>query len=137
MDTVSKKKRSEIMSRIRNKNTVPELMVRKYIYARGHRYRLHVKKLPGCPDIVVSKHKLAIQVRGCFWHGHRCRLGNSPKSNRFYWSKKIKLNRKRDEKNDRKLKYLGYKLLVIRECGLKGRKYKEKVKQFFFKYCGN
>ena len=121
------------MSRIRSKNTKPELMVRKYILSRGHRYRLHVKKLPGCPDIVIPKNMLAIQVRGCFWHGHRCKLSSIPKSNRSYWLKKIKLNKKRDEKNDRKLKYLDYKLLVIRECDLKKNKYKKKLNSFCFR----
>ena len=128
MDTVSKKKRSEIMSKIRSKNTKPELRVREYLHSMGFRYSLHNKTLPGTPDIFLKKHKFVIQVRGCFWHGHRCKLGNSPKSNRSYWLKKIKLNKKRDEKNDRKLKYLGYRLLVIRECDLKKDKYKEKAK---------
>ena len=132
MDVFTKKKRSEIMSRIRSKNTKPELIVRKYLFSKGYRYRLHVKKLPGCPDIVMSKHKLAIQVRGCFWHGHHCKLGSAPKSNRSYWSNKIKLNRKRDKKNDRKLKYLKYKLFVIRECDLKKDKYKKKLNSFYF-----
>ena len=127
MDTVSKKKRSEIMSRIRSKNTLPELRVRKFLFSKGFRFRLHDKSLPGIPDVVLKKYNLAIQVRGCFWHGHSCRLSSSPKSNRSYWSKKIKLNRNRDKKNDRKLKYLGYKLLVIRECDFKRDKYKKKI----------
>ena len=127
MDTVSKKKRSEIMARIRSKNTLPELRVRKFLFSKGFRFRLHDKSLPGIPDVVLKKYNLAIQVRGCFWHGHSCRLSSSPKSNRSYWSKKIKLNRNRDKKNDRKLKYLGYKLLVIRECDFKRDKYKKKI----------
>ena len=74
MDIVSKKKRSEIMSRIRSKNTKPELIVRKYLFSKGYRYRLHDNKLPGKPDIVLKKYKTAIQVRGCFWHGHRLKV---------------------------------------------------------------
>ena len=127
MDIVSKKKRSEIMSKIRSKNTKPEIIVRKFLFSKGMRYRLHAGKLPGKPDIVLKKYKTAVQVRGCFWHGHRCKLGSSPKSNRNYWLKKIMMNKKRDEKNDRKLKYLGYRLLIIRECGLKKNKYKKKL----------
>ena len=122
MDTVSKKKRSEIMSRIRSKNTKPELMVRKYILSRGHRYRLHVKKLPGCPDIVIPKNMLAIQVRGCFWHGHKCKLAHYPKTNRKYWKNKINSNRKRDRKNDRTIRKMGYKLIVLHECKIRNRK---------------
>ena len=107
MDTVSKKKRSEIMSKIRGKNTKPEIIVRKYLFSKGHRYRLHDKKLPGKPDIVMKKKKIAIQVRGCFWHGHSCKLANYPKTNRKYWKDKIDNNRKRDRKNDRLIKKNG------------------------------
>ena len=87
MDIVSKKKRSEIMSKIRSKNTKPEMTVRKYLSSKGYRYRLHDKKLPGKPDIVLKKKKIAIQVRGCFWHGHNCKLAHYPKTNRKYWKK--------------------------------------------------
>ena len=116
MDTFTKKKRSEIMSRIRSKNTKPELMVRKYLFSKGYRYRLHDKKLPGKPDIVLKKHKTAIQVRGCFWHGHNCKLSSYPKTNRKYWKNKINSNKKRDRKNDKLIKKLGYKLIVVNEC---------------------
>ena len=119
MDIVSKKKRSEMMSRIRGKNTKPELEVRKYLYSRGFRYRIHVSTLPGCPDIVLKKYKLVMQVRGCFWHGHRCKLGSRPKSNRSFWNNKIKDNKSRDSKNDKKIRRMGYKLLVIRECHIR------------------
>ena len=116
MDTVSKKKRSEMMSGIRGKNTKPELEVRKHLYSKGFRYRIHVSTLPGCPDIVLKKYKLVIQVRGCFWHGHHCKLGSRPKSNRSFWNNKIKHNKLRDSRNDRKIRRMGYKLLVLREC---------------------
>ena len=119
MDVVSKKKRSEMMSGIRGKNTKPELEVRKYLYSRGFRYRIHVSSLPGCPDIVLKKYKLVIQVRGCFWHGHRCKLGSRPKSNRSFWNNKIKDNKSRDSRNDKKIRRMGYKLLVIRECHIR------------------
>jgi|TARA_B100001964_G_C14231386_1_gene600199 DNA mismatch endonuclease (patch repair protein) len=130
MDTVSKKKRSEIMSKIRSKDTLPELTVRKYIFSKGLRYRLHDRKLPGTPDIVSKKNKLAIQVRGCFWHGHKCAIGHYPKSNRNFWYKKIKKNISRDSKNDRKLKTLGYKLVIIKECEILKKKFKLKIDKF-------
>ena len=119
MDTVSKKKRSEIMSRIRGKNTKPELIVRKYLFSKGYRYRLHDNKLPGKPDIVLKKLKTAIQVRGCFWHSHGCKFSSMPKTNKKFWIKKIADNKKRDRKNDQKLRRHGYKLIIIRECRLK------------------
>ena len=122
MDTVSKKKRSEIMSRIRSKNTGPEMVVRKYLSSKGYKYRLHDKNLPGKPDIVLKKKKIAIQVRGCFWHGHNCKLANYPKTNRKYWKDKINNNRKRDRKNDRLIKKMGYQLIVINECKIRNKK---------------
>ena len=122
MDTVSKKKRSEIMSRIRSKNTKPEMLVMKYLSSKGYKYRLHDKKLPGKPDIVMKGKKIAIQVRGCFWHGHSCKLANYPKTNRKYWKNKINSNRKRDRKNDRLIKKMGYRLIVINECKIRNKK---------------
>ena len=130
MDIVSKKKRSEIMSKIRAKNTKPELLVRKYLYSKGYRYRLHDKRLPGCPDIVLSKYKLAIQVRGCFWHGHYCKLGSRPKSNRPFWNNKINGNKLRDSGNDKKIRQMGYKLLVIRECHINKNTYKFRLNNY-------
>ena len=122
MDTVSKKKRSEIMSRIRSKNTKPEMLVRKYLFSKGYKYSLHDKKLPGKPDIVIKKKKIAIQVRGCFWHGHSCKFSSYPKTNRKYWKNKINNNRKRDRKNDKLIKKMGYKLIVINECKIRSKK---------------
>ena len=133
MDVVSKKKRSEMMSGIRGKNTKPELEVRKYLYSRGFRYRIHVSSLPGCPDVVIKKKSIAIQVRGCFWHGHRCHLASCPKTNRSFWKKKISDNRKRDRKNDRKIGRLGYRLLIIRECKIRKNNFKDKIKNFLGK----
>ena len=133
MDVVSKKKRSEMMSRIRGKNTKPELEVRKYLYSKGFRYRIHVSSLPGCPDVVIKKKSIAIQVRGCFWHGHRCHLASYPKTNRSFWKKKISDNRKRDKKNDRKIGSLGYRLLIIRECKIRKNNFKDKINNFLGK----
>ena len=122
MDIFSKKKRSEIMSRIKGKNTKPEMIVRKFLFSKGYRYTLHDKKLPGKPDVVLKKHKTAIQVRGCFWHGHNCKLSNYPKTNRKYWKNKINNNKKRDRKNDKLIKKMGYKLIVINECKIRSKK---------------
>tara|TARA_B100001964_G_C14054111_1_gene518384 strand:- start:189 stop:569 length:381 start_codon:yes stop_codon:yes gene_type:complete len=124
MDIVSKEKRSEMMSSIRSKNTRPEMKVRKYLFSKGYRFRLHVRELPGKPDIVLPKYKTAIQVRGCFWHGHGCRLSSFPKTNRKFWKNKILDNKKRDAKNDRKLRKMGYRLLIVNECNM------EKIKKW-------
>jgi len=122
-----------MMSNIRAKNTKPELVVRKYLSSKGFRYRIHDKKLPGIPDIVIKKKSIAIQVRGCFWHGHRCHLTSYPKTNRSFWKKKISDNRKRDKKNDRKIGRLGYRLLIIRECKIRKNNFKDKINNFLGK----
>lgn len=117
-DKISTKQRSSIMSKIKSKDTKPEITVRKHLHALGYRFRLHDKKLPGKPDIVLKKYKSAIQVRGCFWHQHGCKYSNVPKSNKTYWIPKLKQNKKRDRLNDKKLKKLGWKIIVIWECKL-------------------
>ena len=127
MDTVSKKKRSEIMSKIRSKNTKPEIKVRKYLFSKGYRYKLHDKSLPGKPDIVLRKKRIAVEVRGCFWHGHHCKMGGNPKSNKKFWREKIERNKMRDINNDKKIKKLKYRLIVIRECELKKGSFKKKL----------
>ena len=102
-----------------SKNTGPELVVRKLLYRLGYRYRLHKKGLPGTPDIVFNGRKKAIFVHGCFWHGHGCKYGRMPKSKVEYWSKKIDMNRERDEMNVQKLKSLGWGVLTVWQCELK------------------
>ena len=116
VDKISPEQRSRLMSRIRSKDTQSEILVRKHLYSLGYRFRLHDKRLPGKPDIVMKKHKTAIQVRGCFWHQHGCKYSNFPKSNKSYWLSKLKKNKKRDKINDRKIKKLGWKLIVMWEC---------------------
>ena len=91
--------RSWNMSRIRSKDTKPEILVRKAIHAKGYRFRLHEKKLPGKPDLVLAKHRLVIFVNGCFWHGHDCHLFKWPKSRVDFWKEKISGNKNRDLKN--------------------------------------
>jgi DNA mismatch endonuclease (patch repair protein) len=112
--------RSAMMSRIRSKNTKPELLVRKALHSLGFRFRVHVRNLPGCPDVVLSKYQTIIQIKGCFWHGHTCRDGRLPKSNRAYWVPKLLKNRKRDLSNDRKLRRLGWSVRNLWECQLCG-----------------
>ena len=110
------------MSRIRGKNTKPEIMVRKGLHARGFLFRLHNKKLPGSLDIVLPKYGVAIMVNGCFWHGHKnCGYATKPKSNMGFWDAKIARNRHRDEVTEAHLLALGWHVVTIWECELKGK----------------
>ena len=119
-DTLSKEKRSDIMSHVTGKETKPEIIVRKYLFARGLRYRKNVKRLPGTPDIVLPKYKTAVFVNGCFWHGHKgCKYSHLPSTNFEYWEKKIADNIERDERKKRELEGLGYRVLIIWQCQLK------------------
>jgi DNA mismatch endonuclease (patch repair protein) len=108
------------MSGIRGKNTRPELAVRRCLFARGFRYRLHVAGLPGRPDMVFAKYHAVVFVHGCFWHGHHCRLFRMPASNRPFWAEKIRNNRTRDLNVLRKLANLGWRILIIWECSFRG-----------------
>ena len=119
-DTLSQTQRSYNMSRIRGKNTKPEILVRKGLHARGFRFRLHNKKLPGSPDIVLPKYGVAIMVNGCFWHGHkRCRYATKPKTNVRFWETKIARNRHRDEVTNAHLEALGWHVITVWECELR------------------
>lgn len=120
MDTLSKERRSWNMSRIKSADTKPELLVRSFLYGHGFRFRLHVKNLPGKPDIVLRKYKTIIEVRGCYWHHHEgCKFAYIPKSNQEYWDIKFKKNVERDMKNDGLLRKAGWKIIVIWECEVK------------------
>ena len=120
MDIVTRSQRSFIMSRIRSKDTKPEIVVRKKLFESGLRYRIHVRGLPGTPDIAIKKYKVVVDVRGCFWHGHgKCRFSSSPKSNKSYWLEKIDRNRKRDRANLKELRKMGYQVFVVWECKTK------------------
>ena len=107
------------MSHIRSKNTKPEEIVRKYLFSKGLRYRKNVRKLPGCPDIVLKKYKAVIFVNGCFWHKHDCGRFVWPSSNAEYWSKKINRNVERDAQNIALLTEQGWRVLIIWACQLK------------------
>ncbi len=120
-DLVSPNKRSEIMSGIKSKDTKPELIVRKGLFKRGFRYRLHYKGLPGKPDLVFLKYKAIIFVNGCFWHGHDCKNFKWPKSNSGFWKKKITDTQKRDIKNLKMLTDQGWRVTTIWECALRGK----------------
>src|ERR1700683_5405764 len=117
MDTLTPQQRSALMSRIRGKDTKPELAVRRALHALGLRFRLHRRDLPGCPDIVLPKHRTIVFVQGCFWHGHEgCRRSALPKSNRRFWARKIARNRARDDAALRALKADGWRVRYIWEC---------------------
>ena len=131
MDIWDKKKRSAVMAKIKRKDTKPELLVRRYLYSRGYRYRKNVKGLPGTPDIVLKKYGIAIFIHGCFWHGHQID-GHIPHSNSDFWQKKIKRNQIRDEKNKIELKKMGWKVMTIWECQLKPSARKQTLQEIEF-----
>lgn len=120
MDIWSREKRSEVMSRIRNKGTKPEVTLRKALFARGFRYRVNVKTLPGKPDIVLPRYKTVIFVHGCFWHGHPgCKYAYTPKSNTEFWVNKISGNRERDAVVKHELEESGWKVIIVWECEIR------------------
>jgi DNA mismatch endonuclease (patch repair protein) len=119
-DVHNKTTRSFNMSRIKSKNTNPELIVRRFLFSNGFRFRLHNKKLHGNPDITLTKHKTVIFVNGCFWHGHEnCKYFVLPKTNTEWWKNKIERNKQRDETNKMLLVKEGWNVITIFECSLK------------------
>ena len=119
MDTVTRQRRSEIMSRVRPTDTRPEMIVRRLVHGLGYRYRLHGQKLPGRPDLVFAARGKVIFVHGCFWHRHPgCRLARMPKSRVDFWRAKLDGNRERDLVKQRALTELGWQWLVLWECQL-------------------
>ncbi len=128
-DNLSKEIRSKNMSHIRAKNTKPEELVRKYLFAQGFRYRKNVKDLPGCPDVVLPKYRTVIFVNGCFWHKHDCPRFVWPSSNREYWIPKISGNAQRDQVHYRELCENGWNVLVVWECQLKKKQFNSTMEQ--------
>jgi len=121
-DVVDSAKRSQMMSGIRGKDTKPELIIRKGLYAKGFRYRLHDRELPGKPDLVFPRYKSVIFVNGCFWHGHiRCHLFKWPATRVNFWKQKINDTIERDLHNRKALEQAGWRVLTIWECALKGK----------------
>lgn len=132
MDVHSKDQRSYNMSRIKGKDTKPEILVRKWLSSNGFRYRLHRKDLPGKPDIAFIKLKKAIFIHGCFWHRHNCRYFKWPQTNPEFWKKKINESAARDQKKYAELTALGWKYFIIWECELKSNSVEifKRVKSF-------
>jgi DNA mismatch endonuclease (patch repair protein) len=118
------------MAAIRNSNTKPELRVRQELHRRGFRYSLKNKSLPGKPDVVLSKYRVAVFVHGCFWHRHNCKYFKLPKTNTEFWKNKISANVKRDTDVIRQITDIGYRVLVIWECSFKGKN-KERLDSLF------
>ena len=122
-DTVDRIRRSEIMSSIKGFDTKPEIIVRKYLFNKGFRFRLHDKSIPGNPDIILKKYNCLIFVNGCFWHGHKnCKIYVMPKTNKKFWYSKIENNIRRDKKNLNTLKKIGWRVIVVWECELNNLK---------------
>lgn len=116
-DIVDSKRRSRIMSRIRGRDTIPELVVRRMAHRLGFRFRLHRKDLPGCPDIVFPRFRTAVFVHGCYWHRHNgCRYAYTPKSRVAFWTEKFAKNVAHDRRSEEALRNLGWRVLVIWEC---------------------
>nr|WP_245300272.1 very short patch repair endonuclease [Methylocystis bryophila] len=119
------------MKAVRRKDTAPEMLVRRLLHAAGYRYRLHVRKLPGSPDIVFPGRRKAIFVHGCFWHGHACRAGRPPQSRQDYWLPKIARNQDRDRQSVEALKTLGWDCLTVWGCEIRDTEYLlENFRQF-------
>ena len=124
-DVHTKTVRSYNMSRIKAKDTKPEMLVRKFLFSQGMRYRLHDKKLPGKPDLVFPKYKKVVFVDGCYWHGHeKCKYFKPPKTNTEWWMNKIEKNRSNDRRNRQLLTSLGWSVIALWECELKPSKRK-------------
>lgn len=120
MDRLSPERRGWLMSRVRSKDTTPELAVRRLVFGMGYRYRLYDKRLPGRPDLVFAGRRKVVFVNGCFWHGHRgCRYARLPRTNTDFWREKIRKNRARDRRNAALLEASGWKVLTVWQCELK------------------
>ena len=132
VDVLTPKQRKFCMSRIQGKDTKPEMVVRRLVHGAGYRYRLHVRGLPGCPDMVFPGRRKVIFVHGCFWHRHHCRYGRvRPATRKKFWHDKLEGNRERDRRNRRELKKQGWKVLVVWECQTrKPEKLKKRIEEF-------
>lgn len=119
-DHIDTEARSRLMSRVRSKNTRPEMALRRALHAQGYRYRVHRKDLPGSPDIVFPARKRVVFVHGCFWHRHAgCKLSSTPKSNVEFWTRKFEANVARDLRNQRELEQMGWQVFVIWQCQIR------------------
>jgi DNA mismatch endonuclease (patch repair protein) len=137
MDDLTTEQRHVNMSHIQSKNTKPEMIVRKYLFSKGFRYRVNDKRYPGHPDIVLPKYKTVIFINGCFWHQHpNCKYASIPKTNKEYWIPKLQKNVERDKLNYKKLSKLGWNVIVIWECELKKMDNIKVLQQTLYKICG-
>jgi DNA mismatch endonuclease (patch repair protein) len=119
-DVLSREQRTLNMSRIKGKDTKPEMLLRRGLHALGFRYQLHRRELPGCPDLVFPRYRAAIFVHGCFWHRHECRLFKVPETRTEFWRKKIWQNYERDQEAVKALRHEGWRILIVWECALRG-----------------
>lgn len=131
-DVVDKATRSRMMSGIKGANTKPEMIIRSGLHKRGFRFRLHDKKLPGKPDLVLRKYNAVIFVNGCFWHKHDCHLFKWPKTRQAFWREKIEGNAARDERNVQTLLDAGWRVMTVWECALKGRTRRPEAEVLYF-----
>ncbi|MCL7743717.1 very short patch repair endonuclease [Guyparkeria hydrothermalis] len=119
-DIVDARTRSRMMSCVKSRNTKPEMILRRWLHARGFRYRLHVRKLPGCPDLVLPRYRAVILIHGCFWHRHEgCRFATTPQTRSEYWANKFQRNVNRDRDNHRALLEAGWRVATVWECALR------------------
>jgi DNA mismatch endonuclease, patch repair protein len=133
-DPLTPAERSERMSRIRNTDTKPEMIVRRLVHGMSYRYRLHAPELPGQPDLVFRPRRKVIFVHGCFWHQHGCRQYRQPRTKRSFWEPKLEGNKERDQINQKKLSAMGWKFLVIWECELQNtEKLRKRITEFLEK----
>lgn len=130
VDTLTVEQRSALMAKIRGVDTKPELFVRKALYARGYRYRLHGRDLPGRPDIVFRKRRSVVFVHGCFWHRHGCKKTTHPKSRQEYWQEKFANNIARDQRNQAQLADGGWRVFVVWECEIEDDELLERLAAF-------
>lgn len=120
MDVLTPEQRSRNMSRVRGRDTKPELLLRRALHATGLRHRLHVASLPGRPDLTYPRHRCVVQVHGCFWHGHDCPMFRLPATRPTFWAAKIEANRHRDRRTSAALQAAGWRVLTVWECALRG-----------------
>jgi DNA mismatch endonuclease, patch repair protein len=134
VDVLTPRQRKFCMSRIRGKDTKPEIIVRRVVHSLGYRYRLHVRTLPGCPDIVLARHKKVIFVHGCFWHRHNCKYGRvRPATRKMFWEAKLNGNKERDKRIRRKLRKKGWAVTNVWECQIRKPEILSKRIQDFLK----
>jgi DNA mismatch endonuclease (patch repair protein) len=130
-DTFTRAERSRIMAAVKSKDTAPELFVRRLVHSLGYRYRLHVRSLPGTPDLVFPRLRKIINVNGCFWHLHGCSRSRMPSSRRAYWTEKLQRNAVRDKRTQRELRRDGWRVMVLWECQIIPAKQERLQKRIF------